>query len=149
MPSLGFQFFRRVQKLKPEYIGLPGQEIAARKARGDDLFVETEQLEVAYATDTLLRVIDTNPSMLQSRVLIMECTFYDERKALAESRAGCHIHLDEIVEAAERFQNEHIVLMHTSQIYTPQEAREIMLRRCPKTFTERTQILGPKSGPWL
>jgi ribonuclease Z len=149
VPSLGYQFLRRVQKLKPEFIGLPGPEIAARKLRGDDLFDAAEHLELAYATDTLLRVIDTNPSMLESRVLVMECTFYDERKSLADSRAGCHVHLDELVPECERFRNEHIVLMHTSQIYQPREAREILLRRCPKSFTDRVQILAPDSGTWL
>lgn len=149
VPSLGYQFFRRVQKLKPEFLGLPGPEIARRKARGDDLFTIADHLELAYATDTLLRVIDTNPSMLKSRVLIMECTFYDERKSLADSRAGCHVHLDELVEVVDRFENEHIVLMHTSQIYQPNEAREILKRRCPKSFVDRVQILGPKAGTWL
>jgi ribonuclease Z len=149
VPSLGYQFFRRVQKLKPQFLGLPGSEIGARKARGEDLFDSAEHLELAYATDTLLRVIDTNPSMLKSRVLVMECTFYDERKSLADSRAGCHVHLDELREVCERFENEHIVLMHTSQIYKPREAREILLRRCPKSFTDRVQILAPTHGPWL
>jgi len=87
--------------------------------------------------------------MLDSRVLILECTFYDERKSLADSRAGCHIHLDELVPIVDRFRNAHIVLMHTSQIYTPSEAREILLRRCPSDFTDRVQQLLPARGQWL
>ena len=64
---------------------------------GEDLFFEAQHLELCYATDTLIRVLETNPSMLESKVLIMECTFYDERKSLADARAGCHVHLDELV----------------------------------------------------
>jgi ribonuclease Z len=149
VPSLGFQFFRRVNKLKPEYASLPGPEIARRKRDGEPLFSSEDQLELCYATDTLVRVLDTNPSMLESRVLILECTFYDERKSLADSRAGCHIHLDELIPLVERFHNPHIVLMHTSQIYSPTEAREILLRRCPPSFTDRVQQLLPMRGPWL
>ena len=149
VPSLGFQFFRRVHKLKPEYRDLPGLEIAARKKRGEALFTSVDHLELCYATDTLVRVLDTNPAMLTSRVLVLECTFYDERKSLADSRAGCHIHLDELVDIVDRFQNEHIVLMHTSQIYTPQEARELLYRRCPRSFTDRVQQLLPARGQWL
>jgi ribonuclease Z len=149
VPSLGYQFLRKVQKLKPEFMGLPGTEIAARKSRGEALFDMAEHLEVAYATDTLIRVIDTNPSMLTSRVLIMECSFYDERKSVADSRAGCHVHLDELREVCERFENEHVVLMHTSQIYKPREVRDILVRRCPRSFTDRVQILLPESGVWL
>ena len=32
-PSLGYQFFSRIPKLKPEYLDLPGKEIAIRNAR--------------------------------------------------------------------------------------------------------------------
>jgi len=149
VPSLGYQFFRRVNKLKPEYLSLPGPEIATRKARGEALFVESEKLELCYATDTLLRVLDTNPTMLRSRVLILECTFYDERKSLADAHAGCHVHLDELVAAAERFENEHIVLMHTSQIYAPREAREILARRCPRHLLKRIVLFAPQRGMWL
>ena len=149
VPSLGYQFVRRVKKLKPEFLTLSGPQIAEAKRAGVDLFDELEHLELCYATDTLVRVLETNPSMLQSRVLVLECTFFDERKSLADSRAGCHIHLDELVEVVDRFRNQHIVLMHTSQIYSPQEAREILQRRCPPHFTERVQQLLPARGRWL
>lgn len=149
VPSLGFQFFRRVNKLKPEFMSLSGQEIAARKLRGDPLFTEAEHLELCYATDTLARVLDTNPSMLTSKVLALECTFYDERKSLADAHAGCHIHLDELIERADSFENEHLVLMHTSQIYSPREAREIIARRCPKSLRDRIILFAPQHGSWL
>jgi ribonuclease Z len=148
VPSLGYQFLRRVNRLKPEFQHLTGPEIAARKQK-ESLFVEVERLELAYATDTLARVLDTNPSMLESRVLILECTFYDERKSLEDTHAGCHIHLDELLTHAERFRNEHLVLMHTSQIYSPREAREILAKRCPPHLLERIVLFAPERGPWL
>ncbi len=149
VPSLGYQFLRRVKKLKEAHKGMSGPEIAAAKQAGADLFEEREQLEVCYATDTLIRVLDSNPGMLESRVLILECTFYDERKSLSDSRAGCHVHLDELLAVAERFRNQHIVLMHTSQIYGPAEAREILRRRCPPELLARVSLLAPEHGPWL
>jgi ribonuclease Z len=149
VPSLGFQFLRRVKKLRAAYRSLPGAEIAARKQAGEALFDEVEHLELAYATDTLLRVLDTAPTLLKSRVLVLECTFLDERKSLRDSRAGCHIHLDELIEVADRFENEHLVLMHTSQIYSPSEARAILARRLPDALRARTTLLAPDRGPWL
>jgi ribonuclease Z len=149
VPSLGYQFVRRVKKLKPAYKALSGPEIAEAKRAEIDLFDDVEHLELCYATDTLIRVLDTNPSMLHSRVLVLECTFYDERKSLADSRAGCHIHLDELLEAADRFENEHLVLMHVSQIYSAREAREILQRRCPPALLSRITLFGPERGPWL
>jgi ribonuclease Z len=128
---------------------MSGAEIAAAKQAGADLFYDSELLELCYATDTLIRVLDTNPSMLESRVLILECTFYDERKSLADSRAGCHIHLDELLAVSERFRNEHLVLMHTSQIYSPAEAHDILRRRCPPELHRRVALLAPQHGSWL
>ena len=138
-----------MKKLKSAYTEWEGARIAEAKRAGVDLFDDAERLELCYATDTLLRVLDTNPSMLQSRVLILECTFYDERKSLSDSRAGCHVHLDELIEVADRFENEHLVLMHTSQIYSPREARAILARRCPPALLSRVTLFAPESGGWL
>jgi len=149
VPSVGYQFFRRAKKLKAELLHLEGAEIGRRRKAGEALFDDEEQLEVAYATDTLLRVIDTSPSILRSKVLILECSFLDERKDLAASQAGCHIHLDELLERAGEFQNEHLVLMHFSQIYKPAETHAILKRRLPQQLWERTRVFAPEHGSWF
>ena len=148
VPSLGYQFFRIIKKLKPEFLGLPGPEIAERKHAGEDLFDITERLELAYATDTLVKVLDKEPSLYDSRVLIIECTFLDERKSLEAARAGCHIHLDELIERADRFNNEAIVLMHFSQIYKPSEIGEILARRCPPSLLSRLVPFVTSRNDW-
>jgi ribonuclease Z len=148
-PSLGYQFFQRVPKLKPEFLDLPGREIAERRKRGDDLFEIEERLELAYATDTLLRVLDTTPSLLDTRVLILECSFLDERKSIESTHAGGHVHLDELVERADDFRNEAIVLMHFSQMYTPAEVHRTLQRRCPPALWERLVVFAPTQGQWL
>jgi ribonuclease Z len=147
-PSLGFQFFNRVQKLRHEFRSLSGSEIAERRKRGDDLFDWEERLELAYATDTLIRVLDTTPSLLDTRVLILECSFLDERKDISASQAGGHIHLDELLERADAFRNEAIVLMHFSQMYSPLEVHRILERRCPAHLRERIVVFAPTKGPW-
>ncbi|MCB9624735.1 MAG: MBL fold metallo-hydrolase [Sandaracinus sp.] len=148
VPSLGYLFFDRVQKLKDEHRGLPGAEIAKRKAAGEDLFDVHERSLLAYATDTLLRVIETAPEILDAKVLVMECTFLDDRKSLEASRAGCHVHLDELIEVAHTLRNEHVVLMHFSQIYTPREVHAILEERLRPILGERLVIFAPKSGGW-
>jgi ribonuclease Z len=147
-PSLGYQLLTRVPKLRNEFLELPGAEIAARKQRGEDLFRIEERLELAYATDTLIRVLDTHPSLLSTRVLILECSFLDGRKSIEASRAGGHLHLDELLERASLFENEALVLMHFSQIYSPSEVHAILRRRCPAHLAERLVVFAPSSGPW-
>lgn len=149
VPSVGYQLVRRVRKLKDEYRGLPGAEIAQRREAGDeDLFEWLERPEIAYATDTLIEVVDREPSLMQSRILVLECTFLDERKERAEARSRCHVHLDEILERADSFQNEHLVLMHFSQIYSPDEVRAVLQRRCPPDLLRRIVAFAPPRGHW-
>jgi len=148
VPSLGYIVVRKVAKLKPELVGLPGAEIAARRRAGEDVNVYEERLELAYATDTLVSALDHSPELLKTRVLIVEATFLDERKTLEAARAGCHIHLDEIIERADKFENEHIVLMHFSQLYRPDEINSILDTRLPPDLRKRVIAFAPSTPHW-
>lgn len=148
VPSLGYIVVRRVSKLRAEFRGLPGPEIAARRLAGESMTEHEDRLELAYATDTLVSVLDHSPDLLKARVLIMECTFLDDRKTLEAARAGCHVHLDEVIERADRFLNEHIVLMHCSQLYQPGEVAAILDARVPHALRKRIIPFVPKSEHW-
>lgn len=148
VPSLGYVISRRVSKLRPEFRGLPGAEIAARRLAGEAMTVHEDRLELAYATDTLISVFDHAPDLLRARVLIMECTFLDARKTLEAARAGCHIHLDEVIERADQFANEHIVMMHLSQLYRPSEVASILDERVPPALRRRIIPFVPKTDHW-
>ena len=148
VPSLAYVIVRRVAKLRAEFRGLPGPEIAARRQAGEPMTEHEDRLELAYATDTLVSVLDHAPDLLRARVLIMECTFLDDRKSLEAARAGCHIHLDEVIERADRFANDHIVLMHCSQLYQPHEVAKILDARVPPALRKRLIPFVPKTDHW-
>jgi len=148
VPSLAYIIVRRVSKLRSDLVGLPGQDIAARRRAGENVSETEDRMEVAYATDTLVSVYDHAPDLLKARVLITECTFLDDRKTLEAARAGCHIHLDEIIERAERFENEHIVMMHLSQLYRPDEVASILDRRVPPPLRGRIIPFVPRGSHW-
>ncbi|MDX2092349.1 MAG: MBL fold metallo-hydrolase [Kofleriaceae bacterium] len=148
VPSLGYVLVRRVAKLRPDLQGLTGPQIAERRRAGETVTDSEDRLEVAYATDTLISAVDHGPELLRARVLIIECTFLDERKSLEAARAGCHIHLDEIIERADKFENEHIVMMHVSQLYRPDEVARILDARVPPRLRKRIIPFVPASGPW-
>lgn len=147
VPSLAFLVVRRVQKLKPELAGMPGPEIARRRKAGEDLFETVEHPELAYVTDTLVQAVDNAPELLAAKVLVMESTFLDDRKPIDAARAGCHVHLDEILERAPAFAMPHLVLMHVSQLYQPAEVTPILDARLPPELRARTQALVP-DGMW-
>lgn len=148
VPSLAYVVVRRVSKLRPEFRGLPGPEIAARRLAGEAMTLHEDRLELAYATDTLVSVLDHAPDLLRARVLIMECTFLDDRKTLEAARAGCHVHLDEVIERADRFANEHIVFMHLSQLYRPSEVAKILDARVPPALRRRIIPFVPRTDHW-
>lgn len=148
VPSLAYLLVRKVAKLRPELHGLAGPEIAARKRAGQDVTDVEDRLELAYATDTLVSVLDHSPELLKARVLVMECTFLDDRKSLEAARAGCHIHLDEVIERADRFENEHVVLMHCSQLYRTDEVAQILDRRVPPALRRRIVPFVPADAHW-
>ena len=139
---------RRVARLKPELVGLTGPEIAARRRAGEEVSAYDDRLELAYATDTLVSALDHAPELYKARVLIVECTFLDQRKSLEATRAGCHIHLDELCERADLFENEHVVLMHFSQLYRPDEIPRILASRVPPKLRARIIPFMPADGHW-
>lgn len=148
VPSLAYSLFRRVDKLRAEFLGRSSQEISELRRNGEQLFDTFERHELAYVTDSLIDVLDLHPELYQVRSLVLECTFLDEKKTCSEARSKFHVHLDEIIERAARFSNEQIVLMHFSQSYSPAEVHDVLSRRLPPILRERVFALCPKNGPW-
>ena len=148
VPSLGYLVVRRVARLRPDLVGLTGPEIAARRRAGEEVSEHDDRLELAYATDTLVSALDHAPELYKARVLIVECTFLDERKSIEGARAGCHIHLDELIERADAFENEHVVLMHFSQIYRPDEIAALLDRRVPPRLRAKIVPFVPAASSW-
>ena len=149
VPSLCYQFFRRVSKLKPEFRGLPPEEVARGRKAGEPLFDEMERMELAYATDTLSHVLESAPSLLESRVLILECTFLGDKRTVSDAQERLHLHLDEVFSRAERFQNEALVLMHFSQAYSPEEVHALIQAQAPAVLRDRLRVFAPTSGRWF
>jgi ribonuclease Z len=148
VPSLGYALVRKVQKLRDEFRGLGAAEIVARKAAGQELFRAEERIELAYVTDSLIDVLDSEPWLLGARVLILECTFTSRDRTRAEAREKMHVHLDEIVERAETFRSEALVLMHFSQSSSPSEVRRTLDARVPPGLRERLVPFVPDRGNW-
>ncbi len=151
VPSLGYVLLRKISKLKPELVGLPGAEIAALRRAGENVSVIEERFELGYATDTLISALDHAPELLQCTTLILESTFLDGRKSRDAARAGCHIHLDEIIERADDFMHpdlRHLVLMHFSQLYAPHEIDGLLRARLPAPLYQKVVAFVDPTRPW-
>lgn len=144
-PSLGYAVFESVNKLKPEFQVLPGDELRRRRLANEAIFDIEERIYFAYVTDTLPDVLKHEPWLKDVRELMLECTFLDEKKSVANARRGGHIHLDELRPLLGSFRNRRLHLMHFSQLYTPKEVRAIFKASWTASITPEIIPLLPHS----
>jgi ribonuclease Z len=123
VPTVGYLFSEVRHKLLTELEGLPGPEIAERRARGESVTRREEIPLLAYPGDCSPDVFDAAPELFGARVLLIECSFVLPED-VDRAREYAHIHLDDLAARAGDFRNESIVLTHFSQRYTPAEIRE-------------------------
>jgi len=117
VPSNGYLVVREKKKLKPELVGQPGQVLAALRAQGQAIDDIVREKVLAVTGDTLVSVLDKQPELLLAETVMLECTFLDGRKSLADTRAGGHVHLSELLERVELLRGHRLVLSHFSQLY--------------------------------
>jgi len=144
VPCLSWSIWTRKKKLAPAWVGVPGREIAAARKRGEVVHTQHESCEVAFTGDTLIEAIEREETLRTARLLLMEVTFLDDRVSVASARDKGHIHLDEVIERADLFENEHILFTHMSARYGQQEAEEILARRLPESLRARVTLLPPR-----
>lgn len=142
----GYVIYRRKQKLKAVWHGRDHNEIREARMRGEEITHTVETPEVAFTGDSRIEILDLNPEMLRTRLLIMEVTFLDEKVSVEKCRRLGHIHLDEVIERADRFENEAILFTHLSARHGADHAQDILNRRLPPRLAERVTLLRPPEG---
>ena len=114
VPCQGYSLWSTKQKLKQEYKGRPGHEIRDLRLSGVEVTDTVEHPVVAFTGDTLVDVVEKEEVVRKARVLIMEVTFVDDAVTVEQCRSKGHVHLDEIAERADLFENEAILFTHFS-----------------------------------
>jgi ribonuclease Z len=140
VPSVGYVVWDRRWKLKDELVGTDEDEIRRRRLGGEEVTREVRVPLVCYCGDTAPGGLDNYEPVYQSRVLITEMTFYrpDHRKEKIHKFG--HTHLDDIIERAERFENELIILAHFSTRYQENQVRREVQKRLPEILRERVEL---------
>jgi ribonuclease Z len=147
VPTTGYLFSEVKQKLKDEFAGREGQEIADLRRRGVEITRREEIPLLAYPGDCGVEIFDAVPVLFVARVLLIECSFLGPDDA-ARARVYDHLHLADFLERADRFQNEAIVLTHFSLRYRNDEILQA-LDGLPKALRDRVIPFLPPgpSGP--
>lgn len=147
VPCQGYAIWSRRQRLKPAFRDLPQEELRRlRVEEGVAISEAVETPELAFTGDCRIEVVEREEVVRTARVLVLEATFLDERVPVELSRAKGHVHLDEIAERAELFENEAIVLSHFSARYRDSEIPRLLDRALPAALRSRVVPLLPR-GP--
>jgi len=112
--SVGFTVVERRNKLKPEYRELRGPAIVELKKQGTRVDYCLEIPIVTYLGDTQLGDFMHLDFVANSKILITECTFFEEEH-LHRAQAGKHLHVKDLAHLLDGMHNEHVILTHATE----------------------------------
>ena len=143
VPSLGYTILAAKKKLKPEYLDVPGAEIARLRKAGTEVQVDAIEPILTFIGDCDGATLLEQAHIWASPILILEATFLEPGdEALAAKKA--HTHLAEIAAALEtlgdRVACQHIVLKHFSMKYPPARVHELVAAGIPERFRDRIRV---------
>lgn len=140
VPSLGYIVWERRRKLKPEYQGLTGDEIRDIRKSGIEVSGEVRIPLVCYCGDTAPAGLDADPAIYEAKILITELTFFRPEHRKEKIHKFGHTHLDDILERADLFKNELVILGHFSTRYMDNQIRKAVEKRLPEGLKERVLL---------
>ncbi|MBL7220109.1 MAG: MBL fold metallo-hydrolase [Phycisphaerae bacterium] len=138
--SLGYSIIEVRRKLKPEFLELTGPQIVELKEKGVEITNRIEIPHIAYLGDTGKADYSSLPHVAEAKVLLVECTFFDDEHA-SRAKDGRHIHVRDLPELLEGMRNEHIVIVHVTRRTNMSAARKLLRKSLPKAVAKRVTFL--------
>lgn len=138
--SLGFSIVEIRKKLKAEFIGLTGRQIVELKDKNVEIVNIVEHPLVAYLGDTAASDYSELPHVADARVLLIECTFFEDEH-ISRARAGKHLHIKDLPAVLEGMNNRHIVITHVTRRTPLALARRVLKKALPKNVLDRVTFL--------
>ena len=140
IPSRGYMIWDRRHKLKAEFHGLPGEKIRDLRLSGTAVTEEVRLPILAVTGDTSPAGLDACPDAYKAKVLITEMSFVRAAHRRDKIHKYGHMHLDDFLERADRFENELIVAGHFSTRYHPREVFKMLEKNLPEGLREKLRV---------
>ena len=140
IPSFGYIIWDRRNKLKEEFIGLPGDKIRELRLSGVEITREIRTPLVAYTGDTSPPGLDACEAVFLAKILITEMSFIRAKHRPEKIHKFGHLHLDDFIKRADRFQNELIICAHASTRYHNDEIQKTVEKRLPPNLRDKLQL---------
>jgi ribonuclease Z len=125
VPTLGTRIAWCRQRLRPELVGLPGEEIARRRLDGESVSEEHRLPLVSYCADSGPQLFRRHPHVTDSEVVLLECSFYRPSDRERAKLYG-HLHLEDLVAIGDRLRCRHLVLLHASRRHRLREVEQLL-----------------------
>lgn len=140
VPSVGYVVWDRRRKLKAELQGLSGDQIRDRRLAGEEVTHEVRFPLVCYMGDTAPPGLDADPAIYDAQILITEMTFFRPEHRKEKIHKFGHTHIDDILDRADKFKNELIVLAHFSTRSHDRDVRVAVEKRMPPHLRDRIHL---------
>lgn len=138
--AVGFCVIETRKKLKPEFADLSAQELVNLKKQGVIIDQPLEIPLISYLGDTQYVDFSLLPYVAASKILIAECTFFDEDH-IQRADAGRHMHISEFAPLLQRMQNDHIIITHLSRRTSIGQAKKMLREHLPSDVYKKIIIL--------
>lgn len=139
----GYEFIERRHHLREQFLGSDRETIAQLRREGVDVDEEYRKSILFYTGDTDRGLLETCDALFRAEVLMIECSFIDDGHQDRAARYR-HIHIDDLADFAEKFENRLIVLTHFSRRYSRDQIRDGVRRRLPASLHERIRLGLPE-----
>ena len=116
VPSVGFLVWQRRKKLKPQFSAL------------------------SYTRDTAPPGLDNYPPLYDAKILITELTFFRPEHRKEKIYKFGHMHLDDIIERADKFHNQLIIAMHFSTRYATNQIERAVMKKLPLSLRDKIKL---------
>jgi ribonuclease Z len=144
-PSLGYSLVSVREKLREEFFGRPGHELADLRKQGVQIQYRLEVPLVACLGDTSGGEVFQHPDVVNAEILITECTFFDSDHKL-KAKAGRHLHVDSFAEIVPTLKNKHIVISHVTRRTGIRRAKSILRKKIGDEQMKRIVFLMDFEG---
>ena len=125
LASLGYSIISIREKLKPEYVGIPGEELSRLRREGVEIQYRVEVPLVTFLGDTSVGPVFEHPDVVNAETLITECTFF-EPDHRSRAKAGRHLHVEQLARILPRLNNKTVVLAHVSRRTGVRRAKQLI-----------------------
>ena len=102
-----------------------------------------ERREAALSGDTGKVSYAHLPCVANAKVLLIECTFFDDEHT-SRARQGRHLHVSDLPEMLEGMDNERIIIVHVTRRTNMAVARKLLRKALPKDILSRITFLMSK-----